>query len=61
MFSGFLFASLFNPAMMIFSALMLWLDGMPIVISDIPWLIIYFATWALFGIPMGIVTVFSKK
>lgn len=59
--SGFLFASLFIPAMMAFCAFMLWLDGMPVIISDIPWLIFYFAAWAGFGIPMGIVTVFSKK
>lgn len=60
-FSGFFFASLFIPAMMAFCAFMLWIDGMPVVISDIPWLILYFATWVLFGLPMGIVTVFSKK
>ena len=60
-FSGFLFASLFIPAMMAFCAFMLWIDGMPVIISDIPWLIIYFATWAGFGIPMGIITIFSKK
>jgi len=59
--SGFFFASLFIPAMMAFCAFMLWIDGMPVIISDIPWLIIYFATWAAFGIPMGIVTIFSKK
>ncbi len=59
--SGFLFASLFIPAMMAFCAFMLWIDGMPVIINDIPWLIFYFVTWAGFGIPMGIITVFSKK
>ncbi len=60
-FSGFFFASLFIPAMMAFCALMLWIDGMPVIISDIPWLIFYFAAWAGFGIPMGIITVFLKN
>jgi hypothetical protein len=60
-FSGFFFASLFIPAMMAFCAFMLWIDGMPVIISDIPWLIMYFATWAAFGLPMGLITVFSKK
>jgi hypothetical protein len=60
-FSGFFFASLFIPAMMAFSAFMSWIEGEPVIISDIPWLILYFATWVLFGLPMGIVTVFSKK
>lgn len=59
--SGFFFASLFIPAMMAFCAFMLWIDGMPVIICDLPWLIIYFATWAGFGILMGIITVFSKK
>jgi hypothetical protein len=60
-FSGFFFASLFIPAMMAFCAFMLWIDGMPVIISDIPWLIMYFATWVAFGLPMGLITVFSKK
>ena len=60
-FSGFLFASLFIPAMMAFSAFMLWIDGMPVIISDIPWLIMYFATWAAFGLPIGLIRAFSKK
>lgn len=60
-FSGFLFASLFIPAMMAFSAFMLWIDGMPVIISDIPWLIIYFQTWVVFGLPTGLITVFLKK
>lgn len=61
MLFGFLFASLFIPAMMAFCAFMLWIDGMPVIISDIPWLIMYFVTWAASGISMGIVTVFTKK
>ncbi len=61
LFFGFLFATMFIPAMMALSAFLLWIDGMPVIISDIPWLIMYFATWILFGIPMGIVTVCSKK
>jgi hypothetical protein len=60
-FSGFFFASLFIPAMMAFCAFMLWIEGEPVIISDIPWLIMYFATWAAFGLPMGLITVFSKK
>lgn len=61
MISGFLFASLFIPAMMAFSAFMLWIDGLPVIISDVPWLIIYFATWVAFGLPMGLLTVLSIK
>ena len=60
LFSGFLFATFFTPAMMGFSIFMLWLDDMPIIISDIPWLIMYFFSWALFGIPMGLLTILKK-
>lgn len=59
--SGFMFASLFIPAMMGFSAFMLWIEGMPVVISDIPWFTFYLGTWAAFGVPMGLLAVFSKK
>lgn len=60
-FSGFIFASLFIPVMMAFAAFMLWIDGMPVIISDIPWTALYFETWALFGAPMGIITASLKK
>lgn len=61
LFAGFVFSSLFTPAMMGFAALMLWIDGMPVVISDIPWLIIYFAVWIGFGVPTGLLSIISKR
>ena len=58
---GFFFASLFIPAMMAFTALMLWLDGMPIILNDIPWLAMYFGTFVFSGVSMGIITVITKS
>ena len=46
---GFFFAILFIPLIMGIDALSCWRAGEPIVLSDIPWLKLFFATWLAFG------------
>lgn len=43
------FALLFIPAMMLFTAVGCLLDGEPVVLSDVPWLQVFLATWLGFG------------
>ena len=46
---GFCFSVLFIPLMMGLDALPFWLAGEPAVLSDVPWLQLFFATWLGFG------------
>lgn len=46
---GFCFAILCIPLMIGLDALVCWLAGEPVVLSDVPWLKIFFVTWLGFG------------
>ena len=46
---GFCFAILCIPLMIGLDALVCWLAGDPVVLSDVPWLKIFFVTWLGFG------------
>lgn len=61
MLMGGLFAAMFTPAMMGMSALLTWLDGLPVVFFEPFWWWIFLFSWIGFGLPMAIIMTCARR